>query len=77
MRAYELVKVCEGAMNALNEANISLSDVKYIKLYEEYTRMKGEGHKLTYIVAFLQDEYNVGQATIYRIVEKFGKPVKV
>ena len=39
--------------------------------------MKKEGHKLTYIVAFLVDEYSVGQATVYRIIEKFSKPVKV
>ena len=56
---------------------MNLSDVRYIKLFNEYLRMKKEGHKLTYIVAFLVDEYSVGQATVYRIIEKFSKPVKV
>lgn len=64
-------------MNVLNEANVNLSDVRYIDLYQEFLRMKGEGHKLTYIVAFLMDEYSVGQATVYRVIDKFGKPVKV
>lgn len=64
-------------MNVLNEANVNLTDVKYIDLYREFLRMKSEGHKLTYIVAFLMDEYSVGQATVYRIIDKFGKAVSI
>lgn len=77
MIVYDLIKAYEGPMNVLNEANVNLTDVRYIDLYKEFLRMKSEGHKLTYIVAFLVDEYSVGQATVYRIIEKFGKPVKV
>ena len=77
MTVFDLIKVFEGPINVLNDANVNLSDVRYIKLFNEYLRMKKEGHKLTYIVAFLVDEYSVGQATVYRIIEKFSKPVKV
>ena len=77
MRVFDLIMVYEGPINVLNDANVNLSDVRYIKLFNEYLRMKKEGHKLTYIVAFLVDEYSVGQATVYRIIEKFSKPVKV
>lgn len=77
MTVFDLIKVYEGPINVLNDANVNLSDVRYIKLFNEYLRMKKEGHKLTYIVAFLVDEYSVGQATVYRIIEKFSKPVKV
>ena len=77
MTVFDLIKVYEGPINVLNDANVNLSDVRYIKLFNEYLRMKKEGHKLTYIVAVLVDEYSVGQATVYRIIEKFSKPVKV
>lgn len=77
MTVFDLIKMYEGPINVLNDANVNLSDVRYIKLFNEYLRMKKEGHKLTYIVAFLVDEYSVGQATVYRIIEKFSKPVKV
>ncbi len=77
MSIYELIRVYEGPMKILAEANVNLSDVKYLELYQEYIRMKKEGHKLTYIVAFLMEEYSVGQATVYRIIDKFGKPVRV
>ena len=77
MTVFDLIKVYEGPINVLNDANVNLSDVRYIKLFNEYLRMKKEGHKLTYIVAFLVDDYSVGQATVYRIIEKFSKPVKV
>ena len=65
MTVFDLIKVYEGPINVLNDANVNLSDVRYIKLFNEYLRMKKEGHKLTYIVAFLVDEYSVGQATVY------------
>lgn len=77
MTVFDLIKVYQGPMNVLNEANVNLTDVRYIELYQEFLRMKSEGHKLTYIVAFLMDEYSVGQATVYRVIDKFGKPVKV
>lgn len=77
MTVFDLIKVYEGPMNVLNDASVNLCDVRYIELYKEYLRMKGEGHKLTYIVAFLMEEYSVGQATVYRVIDKFGKPVKV
>lgn len=77
MTVYDLIRVYEGPMNVLNDANVNLTDVRYVDLYKEFLRMKGEGHKLTYIVAFLMDEYSVGQATVYRVIDKFGKPVKV
>ena len=70
MTVFDLIKVYEGPINVLNDANVNLSDVRYIKLFNEYLRMKKEGHKLTYIVAFLVDEYSVGQATVYRIIGK-------
>lgn len=77
MTVFDLIKVYEGPMNVLNDANVNLSDVRHIELFREYLRMKKESHKLTYIVAFLVDEYSVGQATVYRIIDKFSKPVKV
>ena len=77
MTVFDLIKVYEGPMNVLNDANVNLSDVRHIELFREYLRMKKEGHKLTYIVAFLVDEYSVGQATVYRMIDKFSKPVKV
>ena len=77
MTIYELIQVYEGAMVMLHDANVNLSDVKYLAMFREYLRMKDEGHKLTYIVAFLMAEYSVGQATVYRIIDKFSKPVRV
>lgn len=77
MTVYDLIRVYEGPMNVLNDANVNLTDVRYVDLYKVFLRMKGEGYKLTYIVAFLMDEYSVGQATVYRVIDKFGKPVKV
>lgn len=77
MKVIELLEANKSLLELMEREKMNPSDVKYIRLYEEYLRMKSEGHKLTYIVAFLVDEYQVGQATVYRIIERFGKLVKV
>lgn len=43
MTVFDLIKVYEGPINVLNDANVNLSDVRYIKLFNEYLRMKKEG----------------------------------
>lgn len=30
---------------------------------------------LLYIIAFLSDEYNIGQRTLYRVIDKFSADV--
>lgn len=58
-------------------ASIDVSDLKYLDLYKEYIRLKGEGHKKTYIMQYLSDEYGVTDRTIYRIIDKFSTEIDV
>lgn len=75
MTMYEVLKLNEGLMQFLVEKDVQPADVQYVPMYAEYLRMKGEGHKLVYIVAFLQDEYGVSESTVYRVLRRFKKEV--
>lgn len=59
----ELLTVCRSA-------GIRLDDVRYIELYNEYSRLLAEGEKITYIVAALSDKYGVCERTVYDLIRR-------
>lgn len=75
MNAYEFLKTHKGVMEQLQTLPVRPSDVRYLELYNDYQRLTNEGHKKTYILQYLSDEYNVDGRTIYRIVKKFSTEV--
>lgn len=75
MTTYELLKINERLIMTMQQQTVELSDVRYLDMYKEYLRMVNEGHKKTYIIAFLSDEYNIGQRTLYRVIDKLSTEV--
>lgn len=77
MNAYEFLLTHKGVMEQIQSLPIQPSDVRYLELYKEYSRLKDEGHKITYVLQYLSDEYNVDERTIFRIIKKFSTEVKM
>lgn len=75
MKVSELIKASESLINVFDKANINVSDVRYIPMYEDYKCLSTEGHKQMYIIAYLSDIYNVSEKTVYNIVKKFDKEI--
>lgn len=75
MIAYELITLNKGLLQRMEDASLYVGDVKYIPVYQEYLRLTAEGHKKTYIMQYLSDEYNIAERTIYRIIDKFSNKV--
>ena len=48
-------------------------DCKYIDLYAEYVRMRRNGEKVTYVVTFLSEKYNVSVRKVYSLLKKFSR----
>lgn len=77
MTTYELLKIHENLIMTMRRQTVEISDVRYLEMYREYLRMVQEGHKKTYIIAFLSDEYNIGQRTLYRVIDKLSAEVPI
>ena len=77
MLHYELLKSAATLCRLLTENDIMPSDVYYVPLFEEYERLKREGHKMTYIVFYLSDKYECSEAAVYRIVRRLGRKMRV
>ena len=75
MKVAELIKISASLLSTLANANVMPNDVRYINLYDEFCRMKLEGHKIIYIVTCLSDIYKVSEKTVYNVVRKFDKEI--
>lgn len=76
MKAYEALRLCSPLLERLREAGINPSDARYLPLYADYARMKAEGHKVTYLVAYLAGLYAVSERKVYEVVKKMEREIK-
>lgn len=77
MKAYELLSANKIALEIMASVSVDVSDVKYLEMYKEYIRLISEGHKKTYIMQYLSDEYGVTERSIYRIVDKLSTEIEI
>lgn len=75
MTQYELLKTAESLLVLMEANNIDASDVKYLGMFREFSRLKAEGHKVGYIVSYLSQQNDCSEATIYRVVKRMRKSV--
>ena len=76
MIAVEFLKIGRELLKKMSAFDLRRDDYLHIELYEEYTRMRGEGEKTDYILCFLSDKYKLSESTIKRVVRRFSREVK-
>lgn len=64
-------------LEMLSSVDIKASDYKYLPLIEDYETMLEQKQKVTFIVAVLSQRYHVSESTVYRVIRRFYKTVKV
>ena len=69
MKAYELLYINRNTLRIMSEMSLDASDIKYLEMYKDYTRLTAEGHKKAYIMQYLADEYSISERTIYRVIK--------
>lgn len=77
MKVADLVNLCGEILKLLSKYDIKVSDYKYTDLFPEYASMAEKGYKVSYIVAILSEKYEISEASVYRILRRFRKPVNV
>ena len=75
MKVYELVKLGGELLKTMSECGIKSEDYKWIEMYRKYLDMKAMGHKTSYTVAVLSEEYKICERKVYKVLKKMGKPV--
>lgn len=77
MTIYEALKLNACLLEALKSGGINVGDVEYLSLYEDFEKLNKDGLKSTYITAYLTGQYEVSERTVWRIVKKFRRTLKV
>jgi len=77
MKVFEAIKLTESTLIALRNANVGTGDVEYIKLYEEFRDLQGDGLKVSYCVAFLAEKYHISIRKVYDLIRKFKSDCKM
>lgn len=77
IKAVDFIRLTEHICNELTRNNINPADTKFIELYDDWERMIGEGHKYSYIMAYLSDKYGVSERSINRIVKRLGRDMDI
>ncbi|WP_025880272.1 hypothetical protein [Segatella baroniae] len=72
MKIIEIVKINRELLKNLRTAGVRMKDMKYIDLYTEYQKLKGDGEKVSYIVALLANRYHVSERTVYSLIKRLG-----
>lgn len=77
MTQYEMMKAAQSVLEMLAKNDVDMNDVKHIEMYDEFMRLKKEGHKVSYATYYLSQQYGVGQATVYRVVKRMEKKMQI
>ncbi len=69
MTNYELLIMNRSMVEVLLSNHININDVQNLQIYEQFMKMKKQGHKVTYITVFLAHKYGLTDRGIYKIVK--------
>jgi len=75
MKAHKVLSLAQPMLETLFSAGINPKDVQYLDLFNEYVRLKKEGHKITYIEAYLCEEFNIRKTKFYKLVKQLDSEV--
>lgn len=77
MTRYELLKANQSFIQLLVENSIEVKDIKYLSVVAEFKAMKAKKHKVGYIVCHLSEKYGMCERSVYKLLERMGKRVKL
>lgn len=72
MKVFELINFSRELLMKLRAAGVRLDDVRYVDLYADYTSMRRDECKVSYIVAVLAERYGVSERKVYSVLKRFG-----
>ena len=76
MKVIEVLKIGRNILELLHKSCISIKDIQYVALYDEYMEIVRSGGKSTYAAAHLSRKYKISERKVYYLVKKFGGDCK-
>ena len=73
MKLFEILNFHRELLLRLTQIGYKPDDYKFIDMFSEYEQMYRNGDKVTYIVSYLSDKFNVSERKVYSIIKRFKK----
>ena len=77
MKAIDILSLAEGIITTLDRNDIKTADVRYVQMYRDWHRMRQEGHKWDWIMYWLGREYDLSEASVWRILKRMDKEIEM
>ena len=71
MKVHEVLSLAKPIIEKVISAGINPKDIQHLELYNNFLRLRNEGHKMAYIEAFLCEEYNIKKTKFYELIKNF------
>lgn len=77
MKVADLVKFSGEMLKRLHDFGIRTDDYQNLRMYEDFERMRLDGHKTTYIVAVIAQRYGVCERKVYKVIHRFRQDCRI
>ena len=77
MKVVEILKLSRNWLELLHNSCTKISDIKYLEMYEEYTSMLKDGHKISYISAHLSEKFHISERQFFYIIKRLSQDCTV
>ena len=72
MEKIELLKIMREGLKKLSKVEVKMGDFRYIRMFEEFRMMRGNGLKYQETIRILSEDYDVSRATVERIIKRLS-----
>ena len=73
MTLFDILKFNRELIERISQSGYKTGDYKYVELYCEFIKHKGQGHKISYIVTIMAEKYDISERKVYSIIRRFKK----
>lgn len=72
---YQLLKLNLNQIEIMSKCGLSVGDVRYVPMYEEYLALRGDGVPKERIYQYFRTQYHVSESTAKRIIKRLSERV--
>lgn len=75
MTVYDFLRTSRSIIEMMDAHGINANYVGQIDMYAEWVRLKAEGHKSVYAVAYLADKYGCSEQNVWKWIKRLSAKV--
>ena len=72
---YMLLKLNLNQVETMSKCGLSVDDVRYVPMYEEYLSLRREGVPKERIYQHFRSKYHVSESTVKRVIRRLSQRV--